>query len=404
MNFPFLFKFSFRNLLRHRARAIFTFIAVSMGAMFIFANFTLIEGSHYYMLEYSLKAIFKGNFNVYHRKFKDEPALYNSFEFDKRLKEKLEKEKSVESYFAKVETGGLLSYRDETIGVIILGVNLDELFGEKSFFKLIKEGNNEGIYISKTLSERLNIKINDSLLILTQDYYGSISADLFKIKGIFVSKNPEFDKRGVIFDLKDLQNFLTLGNKITELSIFTKNLDISERIKKRLENILPENTVILSWKEDMPGLKNALELDSGSAWVIIYTFLVLILLIIFATFYMNITERTRENGVILAIGSKPSFLFKSIILEALILSLFAAAFGSLLGFLLSFILYVKPITIKFEAYSSILGTEEFYIKTRYLFSHFVYTYILTIIMCIIGAFFPARRIRKIKPQEALRHV
>ncbi len=404
MNIFFLLRFSFRNLLRHRARAVLTLISVSMGAMFIFSNFTLIEGSHYYMLEYSLKAMFKGNFNVYHEKFKDEPAIYNSFEFDEEFRKKIENEKYVEFYFAKIETGGLLSYEDETIGVIIEGANLDKLFSEKSFFKLIKEKNGEGIYISKTLSEKLNINIDDSLLILTQDYYGSISADLFRVKGIFISKNPEFDKRGIVFDLKDLQNFLVLEDKITELSIFTKKLEISEKIRERLKRILPENTVILSWKEDLPGLKSGLELDSGSAWVIIYTFLILILLIIFVTFYMNIIERTKENGIILAIGSKPSFLFKSIILESFILSIFAAIFGSLLGFLLSFLLYVKPITIKFEAYSSILGIEEFYIKTRYLFSHFVYTYILTVIMCVIGAIFPARKIKKINPREALRHV
>lgn len=395
-----------RNLLKHRARFIFTLIAVSLCGMFFFTNLTIIEGSHYTMLEDGLKAFGKGVINVYHKEYKENPGIRNAIILDKSKVEKLKKIKKVEKVILKLVTAGLVSKDENTLGVGIEGINIPEIL-KMGRIKII-EGkypfkDSLSVLIGKKLSELMGVKVGDTVLILTQDYYGSLSVDFFKVGGIFVSSSPQLEKFTLIMDLKTLQNFILTYDMVSEIGIFTENLYIGEDLIKDIKGIF-NDAQVLSWKEDMPDLKQLLELDSGGAWIVIYMLGFLVILIIFTTIFMNATERTKEYGVMMSIGAKSFYIRLVIILEGIITGILGGVIGVILGFALSFPFYLKPLVFKVEMYAEYMGYSEFRVMSRILFSHFVYTFLALLIFSFIASFFPARRISKLKPAEALRHV
>lgn len=401
-----LFSLAFRNLLKHRARFIFTLIAVSLCGMFFFTNLTIIEGSHYTMLEDGLKSFGKGVINIYHKDYKENPGIRNTITLDNGNIERLQKIKRVKEIILRLVTAGLVSKDENTLGVGIEGVNVPEIL-KMGRIKII-EGNypfkdSFSILIGKKLSELMGVKTGDTVLILTQDYYGSLSVDFFKVGGIFVSSSPQLEKFTLMMDLKGLQNFILAYDMVSEIGVFTENLYIGEDLIKDIKAIFSDAQV-LSWKEDMPDLKQMLELDSGGAWVVIYMLGFLVILIIFTTIFMNATERTREYGVMMSVGAKSFHIRVIVILEGIIIGILGGIIGVILGFALSFPFYLKPLIFKTEMYAEFIGYSEFRIMSRILFSHFVYTFLALSIFSFIASFFPARRISKLKPAEALRHV
>jgi|Deesub1362A_J573_1020465.scaffolds.fasta_scaffold00128_66 putative ABC transport system permease protein len=401
-----LFSLAFRNLLKHRARFIFTLIAVSLCGMFFFTNLTIIEGSHYTMLEDGLKSFGKGVINIYHKDYKENPGIRNTITLDKEKIEELRKIKRVKRIILKLATAGLVSKDENTLGVGIEGVNVPEIL-KMGRIKII-EGNypfkdSFSILIGKKLSELMGVKTHDTVLILTQDYYGSLSVDFFKVGGVFVSSSPQLEKFTLIMDLKSLQNFILAHDMMSEIGIFTEELYAGEDLIKDIKAIF-NDAQVLSWKEDMPDLKQLLELDSGGAWVVIYMLGFLVILIIFTTIFMNATERTREYGVMMSIGAKSFHIRVIVILEGIIIGILGGIIGVILGFALSFPFYLKPLIFKTEMYAEFIGYSEFRIMSRILFSHFVYTFLALSIFSLIASFFPARRISRLKPAEALRHV
>jgi ABC-type lipoprotein release transport system permease subunit len=358
------------------------------------------------MLEDMLKNLGKGTINVYHKKYKESPSIRNTLIFTGETAEKLRNMEYINEFFQKVETAGLLSKGENTVGVAIEGVNLEKSL-KVGRIKIIKgylpKSTSLSVLMGEKLAKAMDINVGDTVLIITQDYYGSISVDFFMVAALFKSSNPELEKFTIMMNISTLQNFLSIPDRVTEIAILTKKLRIGGEIRKKIQKLF-ENAMVLTWKEDLPEMKQLLELDSGGAWIAIYVLVFLVILIIFTTIFMNTMERTREFGVMMAVGTKTSYIRLTVILEGVIIGAIGATIGIVLGFLLSFTLSVKPFYFRSEFYGELIGFSEFKIMTRILFSHFVYTFFLTLIFSLFASLFPARKVSKLKPSEALRYV
>jgi len=400
-------RMALRNLLKHRARTAITLSAVSLSAAFLFANLALIEGVHSEWLEGALRVAGKGMLEVYHPRYKEESNVRYSIPFGPEQEKALLGLPQVEVAAPRVETAVLLALGSQSVAVSLRGVR----WREETVLSPIRvtqgrawKPGEGGILLGEPLAEAIGASLGDSALVLGQDAYGSLAVDVLPVLGFYRTSNPERDKFSVLMDLSVLQEFLLIPGRATEVSIWTRPGTKLRDLRTEVQKLLGSGYEVLTWEEDLPQLKQLLDLDSGGAYITISALAFLVVLVVFSTLLMSVLERIREFGVMGAIGARPGMVRCIVLAESLLIGLSGSAAGGLVGFAISLPLSVRPLSVHSEALVQWMGSTEMVITTRILPQHFFYTLLLTSATALLGGLWPASKAARLHPAEALRHV
>ena len=212
------------------------------------------------------------------------------------------------------------------------------------------------------LARELNLELGQKLALIGQDNYGSVANDLFTIVGLVESGSVEMDRGGVWVPIHTLQKFLALDDQVHELVIlgqatpkhtFNPNqVEDLQALKNQVKHTLKNKSapshqhasshqpnhdlLIETWKESNPSTAKLIESQTwGSYFMLMIVFLVSALGIL-NTLLMAVFERTRELGVLLAIGIAPRRIFAMVMSEAWMLAVLASIIGLVIGGFFSF--------------------------------------------------------------------
>ncbi|MCP3693833.1 MAG: FtsX-like permease family protein, partial [Planctomycetaceae bacterium] len=131
-----------------------------------------------------------------------------------------------------------------------------------------------------------------------------------------------------------------MGDHGHSVVIRVADLDEVSVAVKQLEAIVPpdQNLAVLDWDALQPGLRQAITSDMASAWIMYAVMIVLVAFSVLNTQMMSVLERTREFGVMLALGMNPGRLARLVVIETLLMSALGLVLGVFLGALLTWYL------------------------------------------------------------------
>jgi len=248
----------------------------------------------------------------------------------------------------------------------------------------------------------LDYRIRNKVQITISDKTGNPIQGIFRVCGIYRTTNTGFDQVAVFVNARELAN-LYGGNEILthEIAILLKNIDDADMVKGKLSKISGDNSVS-TWKELAPDA--AMMNDFMIMYYFIFIGIIMLALAfgIINTMLMAILERTKELGMLMAIGMNHRRIFIMIMLETIFLTIVGAMAGLLTGWAIAETLGKTGIhftgwgegfeAIGFAARVYPVVTLEFY----------VFTTIMVIVTAIVSSVWPARKALKLKPVEALR--
>ena len=196
----------------------------------------------------------------------------------------------------------------------------------------------DGVLISDRLSKYLKVGIGDSVILMGQGYQGVSAADLFPVRGIVKLPAPDLDNKVIFMSIGKASEFLSLSGQITSIAV---NLNETDEMKETqaglIERINDDRISVKNWEQLNPTLKQQIESDSQSGQLFLAVLYIIIFFGIFGTVQMMISERTREFGVMVAIGMKRGKLAMIVALEMLFIGLMGTVAG--LGLSVPVILY-----------------------------------------------------------------
>ena len=111
-----------------------------------------------------------------------------------------------------------------------------------------------GIVIGKDLADKLNSKLGDKVVILTNTPDGTITSDVFRIAGIYETFSSVFDKAFIYIPIGNAQQMLDIGDNIHELAIITLNYNQVDKVKEQIVSNLNDEYEVLSYKDILPML------------------------------------------------------------------------------------------------------------------------------------------------------
>jgi ABC-type lipoprotein release transport system permease subunit len=406
---------AWRNVWRNRRRTFLTIAAIAFASGLLVFMLSFQFGSYDTMINTAVK-IHAGHLQVQAEGYNEKKLIRLVVSDPASVGKLLEKTHGIEAYTYRATTFSLVSSRSRTYGTAVIGIDPAREAQLSTITDIIRAGRylsvddtNQAL-VGELLARNLQINLGDELSILGQGLDGSIAATVVTVAGIYRSGQDDFDRSSIQIPLSFFQSVFAMGNSVHAVVAICASLSvISESKRSLMVQLKPPNKndplVVLDWKELMPGLYQGISIDLISGIILYLLLIVVVAFSILNTFLMAIFERAREFGVMMAIGTTPRRLTKLLLIESTIMTTVGVMMGILLGIL---------ITWYFQVYGIDLGGKASEIMSQFGISGRVHPHIsllsiflgpsAILILTIATALYPALKMRRLRPVEALTYI
>lgn len=405
-------KMAWRNIWRNTRRTILTICAIAFASLLLVFMLSFQFGSYETMINTSVK-IQTGHLQIQAQEFQEKKNIRQVVPEPAKIAEILKTIPNMAAYTYRGQAFSLISSNERTYGVAVTGIDPDREADVSRLKSLIREGDfltaadTDQALIGRLLAQNLRVRLGDELTVVGQGRDGSIAATVVQVKGIFSSGISDFDRAAIHIPLRTFQEVFSMQGAVHEVVVIADSLrnvnTIVTSVQTGLSSLnLKKPLAVLDWDELMPGLRQSIEMDLISG-LIFYLLLVLVVAFsILNTFLMAIFERTREFGVLMAIGTTPGRLTKVLLIESMTMTLIGIVAGIIVGSLIT--LYFQVHGIDFSGASEMLSqfgiTGRMYPKLSWLSAVSGPLAVLMITFC--AALYPALKVRRLQPVEAMR--
>lgn len=322
-------KLAWRNIFRNKRRSIITISSIIFAVVFSVTMRSLQHGAYDNMLK-NIVGNYLGYIQIHYKGFWEEKTIDNSFYIE--YLDSLKANPTIAYINHRIEGFALASHEKESKPVVILGINPSNETEHNQIKNSLIGGsflsnNNNGLLIGKGLQKIMNINIGDSLIFLSQGFQGSIASGIYPVLGIVDLKTPDLNRRTVIMNLGNAQDFFGIDNMATSAVIGPKNDEWEKAEKSILTQLDSSQFEIMNWQQMLPELKQLIDVDrAGGTFVLIILYSILTFSL-FGTVLMLAEERNFEFGVLVAIGMRKSIITRIALYETLIMSVVGVILG-----------------------------------------------------------------------------
>lgn len=402
-----LLTLAWRNIWRNRNRSLITMMSIGSAVLLAVVTASLQKGVFDNLVR-NIVSMYTGHIQVHAKGYWDEQILDNSFELNDTLT-MLQNQPSVVAVAPRLESFSLVSYGEKTRMAMVSGVlpaaedsltHLQSKLSKGHFFK----SNDNTVMMAEGLAEKLGIGVGDTVVLLTQGYYGSTAAGKFPVGGLLHFGSPDLNERIVYLTLSTAQTWLDAPNMATALAVTIEDEDDLTQVADNMKKALPSSFEVYTWEEKMPEIVQHIKSDTAGMYIFAGVLYLLISFGIFSTLLMMLAERQREFGMLVALGMRRAKIAWMMLGESILLTLFGCMLG--MAFSLPTTWYLAEHPIRF-------GGDIAKIYERFGFEavfpaamHAPIFWNQTIVVLCIGlllSLYPVLRILKLNPVLAMRH-
>ena len=404
-------KMAWRNIWRNPRRSILTISAIAFASILLVFMLSWQFGSYDTMINSAVK-IHTGHLQVQAKGYKDKKNIRLVVPNPAAVGGILDKTSGVGAYTFRANAFSLASSKERTYGIIVVGIDPVREAEVSTLRKLIRRGNylSEGdsdqALVGELLARNLQVSLGDELVVLGQGRDGTIAATVVKVKGIYSSGQDEFDRSSIHIPLKNFQDVYVMRGAVHEVVALCRSLEDVPAIKKTVAAGIQRmdtrhHLVALDWMELMPGLIQGIQMDLVSGLIFYFILIVVVAFSILNTFLMCIFERTREFGVLMAIGTTPRRLTKLLLIESTTMTVVGIVIGIIAGSLITWYFQVHGIVIS--------GTSELLSQYGMPERMFPQLSLLSVsigpgavlVITLLTALYPALKVRRLRAVEAM---
>lgn len=407
-----LVKLGLKNLQRNFRRSLITVMSIGWGLAVILWLQAILNGSNKSIVD-TISSTYHGHLQIFRTDYLDQKLIQQFFTFDEKWLPKFEDTEIFAS--ERIHLPALVSSGEQSTPIILEGVDPEKearitrikeslVAGEYITNEPGTECELKEAYISKTLAKLLNVELGHKIVILAQASDGSLGNDLFRVKGLFSTGSPDYDKSVVITTKPCVMATGVLGG-VHEVVLRIKGDASPEDVQAALQANLPAGLKASSWKEISPRLAAMIVYNDASLVLVSIMLFIVISLGILNTFLVTVFERTKEFGVMMALGTPARGIIGTVLCEAFFLGVTASVLGIVLATL--FITYHATVGYDLRP----LVGQNFTIGT-FRMDLMIYPVInwigaikatlFTILIVVIATFYPAFKASRLQPADAIR--
>jgi ABC-type lipoprotein release transport system permease subunit len=406
-----LLKIAFRNIFRHFTRTFLTFLAIAIGLAFLIIMDSMLTG----MDQESFDKIINyetGHVKIFHREYREDEEnlpLRKSINKPADIIKRLGMETDVAGVTSRINFRILLSDGIDQFPAVGIAINPAD---DQTVFKLkqavakgefFSNNDEEAMLLGEGLAEDFGVDVGDYLTVLTRTKFDTYQALDLRIKGILKTEDPKIDWTAVVIPLGLGQESLDMGKAVTEIDIKLKD---PARIQEFRDNLAKEITgvEVATWKDLAADVIAIAQAKRGGTSFILFSVFLIALIGISNTILLAAFERTREIGMMAAMGMNRKQIVRLFVLEGAMIGVLGSIVGCLLGILFNYPLVEYGINWGFMMRD--IGDVGYRVTgvSRGIWNPtmIVITFVAGIVISALTSIYPARVASKMEPTEALR--
>jgi len=301
---------------------------------------------------------------------------------------------------------GMLTARDESVGVQVYGIDplseahapiRDALVGGE----FLAPDDRGSILIGQRLAESLGVAIGQDISLLVSTADQQPDEAIFTIRGLYATGISNYDETTVFLSLSKAQAFTRTGERASSIRVLLDDREQAEVVAAALRTL---ERSVLTWRELNKVLLQAMEQGAVFLQLMYLVVLGIVAVVIANTLLMAVFERTREMGILAALGMKGRQILLMFLMEAATLALAGIVLGDLLGGLgvAYFATAGLPIGDAAAAASTNIIAYGNMLYARFSPSDMVSLSVMGLIITLLASLYPAWLAARLEPIEALR--
>ncbi len=394
---------AFRDLGRNRRRSFFSALAVSMGLAMLMLLAGFLNGELGGAVDTAIRLqsghlqVRANNYDENKTSMKWEDLIENP----DQVAAKIAALAPVSIASPRLFASGIAVVGDRSAGVRVTGI--DPASAANNPYRegivsgtFLTADDNSGILLGQPLAEKLGLKAGDSFSLSVNTSNGDVDEQSFIVRGIYTTGTSSFDGATVFMPLAKAQAITQTQKHASTIFILLKDKDQTDAVAAALKS---PNLQVLTWK-DMNALTLQTE-DLSNSYMIFFYLIILGITatVIVNTLIMAVFERTREIGVLMAIGMKGRRIMAMFLTESALLAVGGILIGLVLGGLVVAYFTYVGFHIGNVGYTGVLLSDT--IHANLTLGALINLLIMTFVITLLAGLYPAWMASHMQPVEAL---
>ena len=403
-----VFAIASRNLWRNGRRTWLTAGGIAFAIALTVIGMALQQGSYSMQIEAGT-SFMAGHLQVQRQDYLDQSRFEQTINGVTELIRRLEQQPEVHSVAPRVEASALVSGDERSFGAQVLGVDMQRESRTVRFFSQVARGRliagGSEAAIGAALARNLELDLGGELVVLGSGREGGVAALVLEVVGIFESGMADLDRAMVVAPIETVQQAFGLGDDAHQLVLRAEQVEKSAWLAEALVPLLPEGAVVRSWEQVLPEVKQGIEMDRIGARFFYGLIMAVVIFSVVNTFIMTVFDRTREFGMLRAIGMRPGRILWMVQVEAACLWALGAALGLALSVSATLLLSAYGIPLRgMDGIDEMMS--QFFLPERLHPEPTVAGLVVGPLLMLAGtqlaALIPSLRIRRLQTVAALR--
>lgn len=399
-----LFRMALRDLGRNRRRSFFSALALGIGLALLLLLASFINGEMGSAIDLGIQ-LQSGHLQVRAKTYDENKSSLkweDLVENPDQIAAQIASLEPVEAATPRLFASGIVVVGDQSAGVRVFGIDPPSeanapyreglMNGE-----FLTPDDREGILIGQPLAEKLDLKVGNKINLSVNTSNGDVSEQPFTIRGIYSTRTNAFDSITVLLPLAKAQAISSAENHASTIFVLLKDKAQTEAVANALQT---SNYDVVTWNDMNEFIIQYEDLANQYISILYLIVLAITATVIINTLIMSVFERTREIGILSAIGMKGRRIMAMFMAETTLLAIGGILVGLVLGILVVYFFSKNGFYIGNMGITGFLMSDTIY--TKLAVDDAVNLTLMAFIITLLAGLYPALLASRMEPVEALR--
>jgi putative ABC transport system permease protein len=328
---------AWRNLWRRPQRTILSLVSIAIVSGLLVFVLSFQDGVYSTMKETTLR-IFDGYAQLQPEGYADDPRLELAISHPSDLARAAEGVDGVTAAAPRVNGFAILANGSRSYAAAVVGVDpaseakISTIASRISDGRYLRADDTNQAVLGDILAKNLGVKVGGKLTMLGSARDGSVAADVLTVAGVYHSGIPDLDRSILEMPLARAQDTFGMDGAVNTIVLGGPSLGGLNRALPALQAIGQRSGVsVRDWQAMEPAMRDAIDLKYATSMLFYASLVIVVAFIILNTLLMSVLERTREFGMLLALGMRSGQIGAMVWIELLGLALLGSAIGVTIG-------------------------------------------------------------------------
>jgi len=325
-------RIAWRNLWRNTRRTGLALAAIGLSVTLVLAYTSILRAYGDWIVE-TITGPMLGHVQVHAPRWRKDRLMDRTLRDVRATLAELQRDPDIAGATARIYAPALAARAEEGFAVIVVGVDTRAESGPARLLNDVTEPlRGREAFIGGHLADQMGVHAGDEIAVVGQGVDGSLANDLFTVKALVTTPVDLINRQGVVVSLAEAQELFAMPDEAHEIVIHARRPAEAAALAQRLSRMPPlAGGEVLDWQALAPDMVSIVKIvDIAGVFVLVLVFIAAAAGVA-NTMLMATFERTREFGMLLALGARPSRIVRLVLAESIALGMMGALLGSAIG-------------------------------------------------------------------------